>query len=475
MTTPTVTSTTDSQMHNNIMAPGSRDHPLMLATGRHPQWRSRKCEKLSKGYNKVNPSTFKMSRQTYFGKSPEWSRFVTILKQQHKLNEVSFHKLFDILKQYQKEVNELHAERLARNANPLAVVATAQANQYPYYQISKSQKSYTPSSKPLIPTRSHTTTRYKGKEIAKSITPPSESASKEDNDPKQAYAEEFGSHCKEFGHFTKECRKPKRVKDYAYHKEKMLLCKQAEKCVSLQAEQYDWLVDTDEEIDEHELEAHYNYIEKIQDVPTADLGTDSEPLEQTNAQRIPKPSVLGKPAPFSDSLKRKHFSKTKSVPKTNVSEGLLKIITAQTLPQTARQANFECECCCATYGKCLVDSDDFACVTKMLNDVNARTKKANVVPISTRKPKGHANKSFATPHKKKIASKSTTQKPKSYYRMLYEKTSKACKWWIEQQCPSGYKWVHKTKMQWVPKARNENVQKRVSFAIDNASRITNVL
>nr|GEY20007.1 hypothetical protein [Tanacetum cinerariifolium] len=35
--------------------------------------------------------------------------------------------------------------------------------------------------------------------------------------------------CKEFGHFAKECKKTKRVKDSAYHKEKMLLCKQAEK------------------------------------------------------------------------------------------------------------------------------------------------------------------------------------------------------------------------------------------------------
>nr|GEZ10722.1 hypothetical protein [Tanacetum cinerariifolium] len=34
--------------------------------------------------------------------------------------------------------------------------------------------------------------------------------------------------CKEYGHFAKECRKPKRVKDSAYHKEKMLLYKQAE-------------------------------------------------------------------------------------------------------------------------------------------------------------------------------------------------------------------------------------------------------
>nr|GEU45209.1 integrase, catalytic region, zinc finger, CCHC-type, peptidase aspartic, catalytic [Tanacetum cinerariifolium] len=70
---------------------------------------------------------------------------------------------------------------------------------------------------------------------------------------------------------------------------------------------------------------------------------------------------------------------------------------------------------CATCGKCLVDSNHFACVTKMLNEVNARTKKPTVVPISTRKPKDHANKSVATPLKQKVASKTSTQKPKSYY------------------------------------------------------------
>ncbi|GKD84457.1 putative reverse transcriptase domain-containing protein [Tanacetum coccineum] len=85
--------------------------------------------------------------------------------------------------------------------------------------------------------------------------------------------------CKEFGHFSKECRKPK-IKDFTYHKENMLLCKQAKKGVPLQAEQSDWLVDTDEEIDEQELEAHYNYMAKIQKVPNADSGTVSKPLEQ---------------------------------------------------------------------------------------------------------------------------------------------------------------------------------------------------
>nr|GEZ80783.1 hypothetical protein [Tanacetum cinerariifolium] len=104
-----------------------------------------------------------------------------------KLDEVSYHKLFDILKQYQNKVNELRAERLARNASPLALVANAKSNQDPYYQTSRSHKSHAPSSKRLIPTRSHTTTRHKGKDIAKPITPPSETASEEDSDPEQSH------------------------------------------------------------------------------------------------------------------------------------------------------------------------------------------------------------------------------------------------------------------------------------------------
>nr|GEY96459.1 hypothetical protein [Tanacetum cinerariifolium] len=57
---------------------------------------------------------------------------------------------------------------------------------------------------------------------------------------------------------------PKRVKDSAYHKEKMLLCKQAEQ----------------------ELEAHYSNMAKIQEVPNADSGTDSEPVEQNDQNDV---------------------------------------------------------------------------------------------------------------------------------------------------------------------------------------------
>nr|GFA27129.1 hypothetical protein [Tanacetum cinerariifolium] len=251
--------------------------------------------------NNLTVTTMQVNDQFLQELQPEWSMFVTIVKQQHNLDEVSYHKLFDILKQYQNEVNELYAEKLARNANPLALVATAQADRDPYYQTSRSHSSSAPSPKPSIPSRSHMNTRHKGKEIAKPITPPSETASEEDSDPEQAQRDKdmqknlalIAKYFKKIHKPTNnnlgtssnsknknECKKPKRVKVSAYHKEKMLLYKQAEQGVPLQVDHYDWLANTDEEVDEQEMEAHYSYMAKIQEVPTADLGTDSKPVEQ---------------------------------------------------------------------------------------------------------------------------------------------------------------------------------------------------
>nr|GEX81167.1 hypothetical protein [Tanacetum cinerariifolium] len=72
--------------------------------------------------------------------------------------------------------------------------------------------------------------------------------------------------CKEYGHVARECQKPKRAKDAAYHQEKMLLCKQEEAGIQLNAEQVDWKDDTDDESDDQELEAHYMYMAKIQEL-----------------------------------------------------------------------------------------------------------------------------------------------------------------------------------------------------------------
>nr|GEY39748.1 hypothetical protein [Tanacetum cinerariifolium] len=86
--------------------------------------------------------------------------------------------------------------------------------------------------------------------------------------------------CKEFGHVARECQKPKRAKDAAYHREKMLLCKQEEAGIQLNAEQADWRDDTDDELEDQELEAHYMYMAKIQEV-TPDAAENSRPIFDT--------------------------------------------------------------------------------------------------------------------------------------------------------------------------------------------------
>nr|GFB16943.1 hypothetical protein [Tanacetum cinerariifolium] len=93
--------------------------------------------------------------------------------------------------------------------------------------------------------------------------------------------------CKEFRHVARECEKPKSVKDAAYHREKMLLCKQEEAGIQLNAEQADWRDDTDDdELEDQELEAHHMYMAQLQQVSpdAADSGPifDDEPLQQND-------------------------------------------------------------------------------------------------------------------------------------------------------------------------------------------------
>ncbi|GJZ55734.1 reverse transcriptase domain-containing protein [Tanacetum coccineum] len=602
-------------MHNNKMAAGSRDRPPMLATGRYAQWRSRflryintrpngdalrKC--ILKGpYTPTIVTTPAIPATEDSLAVPEQTTVETVTNmtpenKAHFDQKRTFIDIDGIGDEILLNFNEIRAERIAKNANPLALVATAQPYQDPYYQAPKSHKSYAPTSKASIPTRSHATTRHKGKETAKPITPPSESVLKEDSDPEQAQKdkemqknlaliakyfkklykptnnnlrtssntrnknvdttlrykndnqtgqfrnqrtmtvagarETIGSpvvkqsgiqcfNCKEFGHFAKECRKQKKVKDSMYHKEKMLLCKQAEKGVPLQAVQYDWLVDTDEEIDEQELEAQYSYMAKIQKVPTADSGIDSKPFNvilaspdmcdndiqndqndvecddervahaylianlkldvdenkkiqkqlkkanttlaheltecksilaeisrtleesnsmyrietrttQTRASQLPhtsrntNPRVststrvnhrtnVSRPQLKSNKMKEKIVPNTSQVKflKTEVEEHhSISSISNQSKSvnvcnDSLKSRTSNVNVVCATCGKCVFNLNHDACVSKYLNDVNARTKKPKVVPISTRKPKSQANKSVATPRKKTVESEST--------------------------------------------------------------------
>ncbi|GKA81148.1 retrovirus-related pol polyprotein from transposon TNT 1-94 [Tanacetum coccineum] len=91
--------------------------------------------------------------------------------------------------------------------------------------------------------------------------------------------------CKEYRHVARECQKPKQEKDAAYHKEKIQLYKQEEAKIQLSDEQLDWRDHTDDELEDRELEAHYLYMAKIQEVTPDAAGNsgpvfDAEPLQK---------------------------------------------------------------------------------------------------------------------------------------------------------------------------------------------------
>ncbi|GJV37443.1 hypothetical protein Tco_1409920 [Tanacetum coccineum] len=192
----------------------------------------------------------------------------------------------------------------------------------------------------------------------------------------------------------------------------------------------------------------------------------SSVIRQPNAFKSQRQPVLGKPAIFLDSLKKKDFSKSKSVTKNNVSNDFSKRVNAQILPQNIksilkntnhsikskrigenrdipnnkfkgmkqeeedhrRNFNFSnnktsVTACndslnaktsnvnfvCVTCGKYVLNDNHDLCVLHYINGVNSRTRQPIDVPISTREPKHNVNQSVATSHKKTVAPDSYCQ------------------------------------------------------------------
>ncbi|GJW94150.1 integrase, catalytic region, zinc finger, CCHC-type containing protein [Tanacetum coccineum] len=206
---------------------------------------------------------------------PEWQRFVTLVKYSQELKTVSYHKLYDILKQHQNEVNEISVERLARKTivnSPPPFYDQEPDMVTEYDALSKEKeidklmalislsfkKIYKPTNNNLR-TSSHTSranqdntlrinkgTRYDNQRAINV-------AGARENVGTQV-VQQYGIqcyNCKEFGHVARECQKSKRANDAAYYKEKMLLCKQEEVGIQQHPEQSESINDTypDEEGD----------------------------------------------------------------------------------------------------------------------------------------------------------------------------------------------------------------------------------
>ncbi|GJR74974.1 hypothetical protein Tco_0087339 [Tanacetum coccineum] len=111
--------------------------------------------------NNLQVSPMKVNVQFLQQLQPEWSRFVTVVKQREEIDTVSYHRLFDVLKQFQNKVNDIRSERLARSANPLALLAAAQPYSDNYYQAPKPQRSNAPSYMQSSSKRPSASTRQK--------------------------------------------------------------------------------------------------------------------------------------------------------------------------------------------------------------------------------------------------------------------------------------------------------------------------
>ncbi|GJZ14035.1 hypothetical protein Tco_0549265 [Tanacetum coccineum] len=125
MTTRITTSTTGSQMHNNIMAADSRDRPPMLASERYAQWQSRFMRYVdikpnSEALRKCILQEKKAIHLLLTGIRDDIYSTVDACKTAHNMWIA-----IERLQQVPKEVNEIRAKKIAKNANPLAFVAAA--------------------------------------------------------------------------------------------------------------------------------------------------------------------------------------------------------------------------------------------------------------------------------------------------------------------------------------------------------------
>ncbi|GKC18845.1 retrovirus-related pol polyprotein from transposon TNT 1-94 [Tanacetum coccineum] len=113
--------------------------------------------------NQCDVTNHQVNVQFLLQLQPEWQRFATLVKQSQELKTVSYHKLYDILKQHQNEVNDIRVERLARTVNPLALVAQQQPVYHPQNHPTQNNQ--------YSSNRSQQPTRNRGKAIVNSSAP----------------------------------------------------------------------------------------------------------------------------------------------------------------------------------------------------------------------------------------------------------------------------------------------------------------
>nr|GEU81161.1 integrase, catalytic region, zinc finger, CCHC-type, peptidase aspartic, catalytic [Tanacetum cinerariifolium] len=268
---------TSNALHNAIMEAGSKDRPPMLAPVTEGSSETT-TERYMENYKNVSqdirdqlnaeaeafqiiltwidndiystidacPNACEMWKAIERLKQ-EWQRFVTLVKQSQELKTVSYHKLYDILKQHQNEVNEIRAERLARKAivnSPPPIY-----DQEPTMVAEDDETSNDKEIDKLIALISLSFNKiYKP---TNNNLRTSSNINRENPDNSTRINRGTGYDNQRMVNVAGA------RENVASHKEKMLLCKQEEAGFQLNAEQADWRDGTDDEPEDQELEANY--------------------------------------------------------------------------------------------------------------------------------------------------------------------------------------------------------------------------
>nr|GEY59926.1 integrase, catalytic region, zinc finger, CCHC-type, peptidase aspartic, catalytic [Tanacetum cinerariifolium] len=238
----------------------------------------------------------------------------------------------------------------------------------------------------------------------------------------------------------------------------------------------------------------------------------SSVIRQPNAFKSQRPSILGKPTIFSDSLERKDFSKSNSVTKNNVSNDFSKPVTAQILPpfkksilkntnvlalemyklhteptqarasqlpQDSRKTNKRVSFSTGVIPATSVSRPQLK--SNLMEDrvlLNNSKGKKQEVEDKHRNVKLSKNKTSVTACNDSLNAKTlnlnfvcatceSNQKPRNITRKLYEHVSKNYSWWYPKFTPPGYKWK--------PMSKKENVNPNVSMPLGTVSRTANIL
>nr|GEZ59221.1 integrase, catalytic region, zinc finger, CCHC-type, peptidase aspartic, catalytic [Tanacetum cinerariifolium] len=373
---------------------------------------------------------------------------MTLVKQSQELKTVSYHKLYDILKQHQNEVNEIRAKRIARVVNPLALVA----QQQPVYNPQNHPTRYTQNSS----TRSQqAATRNRGKSIVNSPQPIY------DQEPSMVTEDDETS------------------KDKEIDKLMALISLSFKKIYKPTNNNFQTSSNTNQE-----LEAHYMYMAQLQEVSpnTADSGPifDTEPVQKVstddhyNVFAIESEIEDFKNKNESLESSNNHFIEANN--KLSKTNNLLYNDFKKSQAELARRNDVDyaskVEIDCAKARGDLISykiesQKSFNKYTQTINDLNHTISEmkeklyAHQETISIMSQQKEAQiKLYKTREDNELES---NQKPRNITRKLYERVRKACSWCYPKFTPSGYKWK--------PISEKENVNPNVSMPLGSLVEI----